>query len=224
MSNLVKLTLFGDLGTFLEAKEWELNVKSVAEAIRALNSLTRGKFSDYFIKKDKLQAKYRVLINGRDFDSPEREINENNWYSVKDSELIMIKGNLKTIDIVPVLESSDPKAGGLFASILGAILIVVGILVIIGTWGGGTLLGIGLIVAGLTLTAAGAIALLSRPPDYGAFNSLQNSSSQSYLFSGPINTIGEGNPIPVGYGTMLIGSNVISAGYNITEFQTFRNS
>jgi predicted phage tail protein len=31
-------------------------------------------------------------------------------------------------------------------------------------------------------------------------------------FNGPVNTIMQGHPVPIGYGTLMIGSGVISAG------------
>ena len=219
MDNLVKINLFGELGQFIGAKEWDLNVKSAAEAIQSINTLTKNKFSEYFIKNNKLQAKYRILINGRDFDCPEQELNEKNWQMINNSELVMKKNGLKTIDIVPLIESSGAKGLGIFSAILGAILIVVGLLVIglsVGTAGP---VGYLLIMAGLGLLAGGVVALLSRPPAFQYNQALDNTASQSYLFNGPENTVGEGGPHPVGYGTMAVGSNVISAGYQITEFR-----
>lgn len=213
--NLVKVTLFGELGQYIGAEEWELCVNSVQTAIRALNTLTQNKFNEFFIKNDKLKAKYRVLINGQDFTSPVGELNETNWEKFRETELVMIKQDLKTIDIVPLIESAG-RIGGIIDAILGVILIVVGIVLI--AYGGWAL-----IIAGLTLLGAGVVALLSRPPDFNYNQNLDNSVSQSYLFNGPQNTVGEGNPIPIGYGTTLVGSNVISAAFKITEFQTTNN-
>lgn len=212
MNNLVKVNLFGELGKFIGYDTWELNVKSVQEAIKTINVLTGNKFNEYFIKNNQLNAKYRVLINGEDFYCTEPELNETNWHKFSESELVIKKDNLKTIDIVPLIESSG-KIGGIISAILGVILIIVGI-VFIATFGGA------LIIAGLGLLGAGVVALLSKPPPFNFGQNLDNSVSQSYLFNGPTNTVGEGNPVPVGYGTMLVGSNVISAGYKVIEFQT----
>lgn len=209
MEKLVKLSLFGELADFIGAESWEFNVKSVAECIQALNSITKNKFSEFFIKNNKLKAKYRILINGRDFDCPEKELNEDNWKKVNESELIMKKEDLETIDIVPFIES----AKGIITAVFGVILIIVGIIF------SETGIGVALIVAGLGLLGAGIVSLLSKPPSFNFNQQLQNATSQSYLFNGPTNTIGEGNPIPIGYGTMLVGSNVISAGYQVSVFR-----
>lgn len=211
-NSLVKITVFGELGKYLGYETWDLAVSSVSEGIRSLDILTKGKFNDYFIKKNKLGAKYRVLINGEDFTCPDKELNGENWEKVYQSELVMKKKDLKTIDIVPLIESSGTKGGGIFSAILGAILIIVGIFLI------GTPFGVPLIIAGLGLLAAGVVALLSKPPSFNFNQNLDNSTSQSYLFNGPTNTVGEGNPVPIGYGTTLVGSNVVSAGYKVTIF------
>ncbi|HHH1307693.1 TPA: tail assembly protein, partial [Yersinia enterocolitica] len=33
-----------------------------------------------------------------------------------------------------------------------------------------------------------------------------------YAFGGPVNTVAQGNPIPIGYGERIIGGAIISAG------------
>ncbi len=215
-NNLVKIHVFGDLGNFIGSNEWELCVDSAKSAIMALNTITKNKFNEYFIKKNKLNAKYRILINGNDFLSPINEINEHNWEQINQSELVIIKNDLKTIDIVPFIESSGGGGLGILTTILGALLIIVGIVVAFFSFGAGA----ALIVAGVGLLGAGVVSLLSKPPSFNFNQDLDTTVSHSYLFNGPVNTIGEGNPVPVGYGTMLVGSNVISAGYRIDEFQT----
>lgn len=227
-NSLTTITVFGELGKFIGHSEWKFNVKSASEAIKALNTATKNKFNDYFIKNNKLNAKYRILINGKDFVCPEKEINEKNYELINKSELVMKKENLKTIEIVPVLESNDSSLFAIFAVIIGIVLIAFGVgLALLPA--GATLLGLGsgsaalFIVGGLALLSAGIMALLSRPPSFSYNQGLSNETSQSYLFNGPQNTVGEGNPVPIGYGTLLVGSNVISAGYKIQEFQTTNN-
>lgn len=207
MTNLVKVKLHGDISKHLQ-NEWELSIRSVREAINAINSLTNNAFNRYFIDNNKLRAKYRILINGRDFTTTESEINEENAHMVTESEIYMKRGNLETIDIVPVLEAADSKGGGIFATILGIILIVVGFAFPALSF---------LIAPGLGLLAAGVTALLTRPPK-SSFSPAPDGKQQSYLFSGPVNTIGEGGPVPVGYGLSLVGSQVISSAYKTTDY------
>ena len=39
----------------------------------------------------------------------------------------------------------------------------------------------------------------------------------SYIFNGPVNTMAQGHPVPIGYGEMIVGSAVISAGISVDE-------
>ena len=39
----------------------------------------------------------------------------------------------------------------------------------------------------------------------------------SYTFSGPVNTTAQGQPVPVGYGRLIVGGAVISAGITTEE-------
>lgn len=217
MNKLIKLKLHGDLAKI--GAEWNFATKSVNETLYALNTLTNNSFTNYFIKNDKLKAKYRILINGKDFISPVEELNEENIEMINSSELVMQKENIETIDIVPFIENSDSKALGILSTILGVILIVVGIIIaVVGAFVGATPLGLALIGIGLGLAAGGVAALLSRPPNAGSFKNPDLAGQESYLFSGPSNVIGEGGPVPIGYGRVLLGSQVISAAYKIINF------
>ncbi len=198
MNNLVTMTLHGELGESI-GKTWNFAVKSVSQAIHALNTITSNSFTNYFVNNNKLQAKYRILINGQDFTAPVNEINEGNAEMVRNSELIMGK------------ENCDSKTLGIFTTILAVVLIIIGI----ATFGEG---GGFLIAVGVTLLAAGVAALLARPPDIGNFRQIDKAGKESYLFGGPTNIIGEGGVVPVGYGRIIAGSQVISSAYQIVNF------
>ena len=206
--SLVNIKLHGHLGAKI-GENWDLAVKSVGEAVHAINCLT-GKLYKYLAEKDKEGANYRVLINGRDFKYNEKP-SIDNLESIKTSELAMTNKGLKTIDIVPIIEG----AGGDFgAIILGALLIVAGIIVTGLTFGGAGVIGAALIIGGIGLLAAGIINLLSSPPQFEDF---RGGGKQSYLFNGPINVTNEGGPVPVGYGRLIVGSQVTYASYEVTR-------
>ena len=40
----------------------------------------------------------------------------------------------------------------------------------------------------------------------------------SYAFDGPVNTAAQGNPVPVCYGRLIVGSQVVSAGMMAEEY------
>lgn len=214
-NKLVKISLHGDLGRGVGHKLFNLAVSSVQEAIRGIDTLTDRKFSNYFIQNNKMYAKYRVLINGRDFSCPVKELNLENVEEINNSELVMEKANLETIDIVPILEGSGDVAN-FFQALLGVILIIVGILLLPVSGPG----GFALIVAGLGMVISGVMGLLAKPPKFQDFRKIDKSGGESYLFGGPTNTIGEGGPVPVGYGRIIVGSQVISSSYKVVDYQT----
>lgn len=215
--NLVKVKFHGILGDSI-GKDWKLAVKTVGAAMNAIDVLSKRKLFKFLIEQDKKGAKYNVLINGREFIHDKRNPpNIKDPKSIAYSELCAKVNKLETIDIVPVLEGSGKDIASIFTAILGAILIIVGVVL---SFTGFAPLGVPLIIAGLGLLAAGIINLLSKGPELGEFKDRQKTS---FLFSGPVNTINEGGPIPVGYGILMIGSSVISASYDIGYFDANDN-
>lgn len=204
--NLVKVNLHGQLGDSI-GKQWDLAISSVGEAVRFIE-MTSKKLYKTLLDFDKNSVKYCVIINGRNFHT-NQNLSLNNIQNIKESELALKNKNLKTIDIVPVLEGAGSDILGIFTAILGAILIVVGA-VIPGAQG--------LIFAGITLLAAGVFTLLSKPPKFEDFREIEQGGKTSYLFAGPQNIVGEGGPVPVGYGRLLVGSQVVSSAYVIRDF------
>ncbi len=213
--NLVEINLHGLLEKHLGRKTWKYSAKTVGACLNAVEILSGRKLYKFLHENDAKGVKYQVLINGREFIS-EKPLDPDNLDTIKNSELVMKIGNLKTIDIIPVLEGSGGNGASIGSLILGIVLIILGI-VFIEIPG----LGVALIIGGLGLVAAGIINLLSKGPELQEF---QRRQKTSYLFNGPTNTISEGAPVPVGYGTLLIGSAPISASYNIEQFDTGHNS
>lgn len=209
MKNLVNIKLHGALGKGMKKSSWKLAVSSVAEAINAINNMTGDRLKKLLIKSTKKNVKYNVLINDRDFehDGPvDIEFPEN----IANSELVIKGDYIEKIDIIPVVEGAGDGAN-IFTMILGVILIIIGVMMVIGTLGGGAPLGYAFIAAGLALFAAGLANLLSKPPkpdDVGT-------SLGSYMFNGPANNTEEGNPVPVAYGRLMLGSQIISSTYDV---------
>ena len=209
MSNLITFRYHGALGDAI-GREWNLLVSSVSEGIRATESISH-KLYKFLLDKSQENIRYRIIINGEDYHA-DNEPSLDNIDSINNCELKMENKNLKTVDIIPVLEGAG-KAGGIFTAILGIILIIVGVLT---SWVGGG----ALIVAGVGLLAAGVVNLLTKPPKFEDFREIEQGGKVSYLFNGPENVVGEGGPVPVVYGRLLVGSQVISASYVIRDFNT----
>jgi len=228
MKKLTKIKFHGELGEHM-GKEYNLSVDSVKEALQAVNKISGKKLSKYFMKDGNFHNEYRILVNGKDLASKHKKIDSVD--KVNSSEIVIERKNLDTIDIVPVIQGS----GNNFLAILLVVVAVVLIATGVGAAGFGafmaqgatqaglstaTTLGIGAgtaIVAGLGLLAAGISVLLSKPPEFAAFQDTGTAGGRrSYLFNGPENVQGEGRAVPFGYGRLKIGSQSIDATYEIT--------
>lgn len=107
-----------------------------------------------------------------------------------------------TIKFIPAVQGS--KSAGVFQTILGAVVTAVGYFV-----PGAQML----IPAGLSMMAGGVITLLTRSPTKSSQEKPEN--TPNYAFNGPINTTAQGNPVPVCYGEMMVGSQVVSMGLSV---------
>lgn len=115
--------------------------------------------------------------------------------------------NEREIRIAPMLQGAG--LGSFFKIILGVVLVVVSYF-IPATWGvWGKILALAAQGAGMSLAMTGITEMLT-PKGLSARDRPKNGAS--YTFNGPVNTTAQGNPVPVGYGRMIIGSAVISAG------------
>lgn len=102
------------------------------------------------------------------------------------------------IRIVPVIAGS--KRAGVLQTIVGAVLIALSPFT-----NGATL------APGLALVAGGVVQMLS-PQAKGLGTQDRPNNRPSYSFNGAVNTSVQGNPVPLLYGRMIVGSAVISAG------------
>lgn len=196
---LTRVTLHGALAAVAGDAEWILDVQSPGEALRAIECQVRGLFA-HLIAKDDEGVTYRVIADGSDVaGSPEILA-----YPVK---------HYRTIDFVPI----PAGAGGLWETIAGVALVAAGVIIAIASEGTLAWLSTPLITAGIGLMIGGVIQMFFGPkPPVTAHDSKDRGesaeSSASYLFSGPVNTIGQGGAVPLLYGRMLVGGQTISSG------------
>lgn len=196
MSELTKITFHGNLEKALGQKDFKLKVENVAEALRAVDIISKRKLSKAILNNEKQNIKYKIITDDKPLFS--EDINEIN--QLVDSEMFINK-NFKTIDIVPVLEGAGDDAKD------------VGMVI-----GGGLMFGIGISLESPTMMMIGAYAmltgmsnLLAEPPDFEDFREIQQTNKrESYLFNGPINTYNPGGPVPIGYGRVMVGSLAIA--------------
>ncbi len=179
------IRLYGKLGA-LYGRTFTMAVSTPAEAVRALCSQLPGFERFLMHAKDRGMA-FAVFI-GR------RNIGEDELKFPADGD----------IRIAPVLAGS--KKNGVFQIIVGIVLVVVGV---IGNFYGGW--GTPFIQAGIGMIIGGVVQMLAPQPK-GRSSQDRPDNQPSYAFNGPINTQAQGNPVPLGYGRMTIGSAVVSAG------------
>ena len=206
-NNLVKIKLHGIIGKKLGRKEWNLSVSSVREAIHAINTLTNSKLNSTITSLSRKGIKFSIKAN-------DDIVTENK--GVDSLELRYKK--LKTIDIAPVTEGAIFGGLGL-SGMLGNFAGMLGGAALIGFSGGNNAMKI----IGTNLFFAGLANALSEPPDPPEDRKITNPSSdpqalaESYLFSGPVNVLNEGGPVPLGYGRLIVGSQVVMATYSVEQ-------
>lgn len=187
MSQLVKVKLYGHLRKF--GREFELFVNSPAEAVQALCVMIPG-FKAYMQHADKSGITFAVF-NGR------RNVTQDE----------MLLGAKPEIRIATVLSGS--KAAGGFQTIIGAVLIVIG--VVTAVIFPGNPVSPFLIKMGAAMVLGGIIQMMT-PQAGGLAKSEDAENAAAYAFGGPVNTTAQGNPVGILYGEREVGGAVISAG------------
>ena len=214
--NIVRIKFHGNLGKRLKKDTWNLAVESVSEAFYAVDTMSKRNLVKCLIEDSEKQLQYQVKVDDEPIDTS--GIDPEKLPTIENSELC-IKRKIKTIDIIPLLEGSGGGNGGLMA-LVGIILIVAsagaaGGLAAAFKAGGLTQLGV---MAGVTMLAGGISMMLAKPPKFDDFREIeQTKKSTSYLFGGPVNTANEGGPVPIGYGRLIAGSQVIQSSLNTRE-------
>ncbi|YCH28955.1 tail assembly protein [Erwinia sp. D4-22] len=192
------IRLYGVLGATF-GRVHHMAVETPREAIRALCVVIPG-FERFLNTSKKRGLTYAVFSGKR---------------NIGQDELLMDKGE-EDIRIAPVIIGS--KRGGLLQTILGAVLVVVGVVVTGLSYGWAAPVGGALISAGVGLMAGGVIQMLS--PQTPGLSSKQDTDNQaSYAFGSPTNTAAQGYPVPLLYGQRRIGGAIISAGIYVEDQQ-----
>jgi predicted phage tail protein len=184
--------LYGAAGR-LHGSHFRLDVASPAEAVRALMTLRPG------LRRLIRDGAWRVIVG------PPRLRN-----AVEPHDLGMAAGR-QPIHIVP---ATPPRGGGSGKSIgqiiLGTILIAVAV---------ASGVGVGILVPlGVSMVLSGVSGLLFAPVDNVAATDRAGPEDRpSFLFNGVTNNSQQGGPVPLVFGTHLVGSVVINAGLNAED-------
>lgn len=171
-------------------KEFKLNVENTREAMRALSVQVPG-FEHFMLHAHEQGLEFAVFQDKQ---------------NISESEIDM-STSAKVIKVVPKVKGS----GGVVQTIIGAVLIVVGVLVTIGTLGGGAPLGAALIGAGIGMMVGG-VAMMLMPKVDNTQDENQDGNRANKGFGGAVTTVAQGNPVPVLYGQREVGGFIASAG------------
>jgi predicted phage tail protein len=193
---MITIILRGKLGRKF-GREWKLDARSPAEALKAIDTL-KGGLLDYILELESEMQGYHLQVNERGFGA----------------DMLAFGFIGDTVTITPLLKGADTK--GVLEIVAGVVLIAAAIAapyllpagaVAVGTIGG---LAVGLVASlGLALALGGVARLLQHSPS--AASTAAAKGTASYIFSGPVNTVAQGEPVPVAYGAPIVGSAVIAA-------------
>ena len=196
---LRKLKLYGELAKYVGHKEFEVEVKTIGQAVSFLIHNFEG------IEAFMNPKYYQVKVGNYDINKD--EIN----YPIGKEDL----------HFVPVISGS----GGIGKVLSGAALIGLSLATggfggaAIGTFGlGAGSIGVGSLAIGIgaSLMISGVSGMLFPVPDPEKYESAED-PRLSFSFSGVQNTSRAGTPVPIVYGEIFTGSVVISAGIDTNQ-------
>lgn len=199
------ILLLGELGKRF-GRKYRLNVKTPAEAIRALCA-NFPEFESFVSNSEKRNVGYRVIVGKQDLTA---------------DQLHDPMGK-EVIKIVPVIAGAG--GNGIGTIILGVALIALSFYIpgsmfaisaAMATGVSVTTMASAAFFVGVALTLSGATQMLS-PTAAGSDPSEKPENQPSYVFNGAVNTTAQGQPVPIGYGRLIVGSAVVSAGITVEE-------
>lgn len=191
MARLTTIRLYGALGARF-GHVHKLAVQTSAEAVKALCINLDG-LESYLMNAKKNGMTFAVFRGKRNI-------------GVQDFQ--ELAGN-SDIRIAPVMEGA--KKAGIFQTILGAVMVVAGIVVTGFSYGWASPVGGAMISAGIGMMAGGIYQMLSPQPK-GLQGRDDPDNKPSYAFGSSVNTLAMGNPVAALYGEREIGGAIISAG------------
>lgn len=166
-------------------KTFRLSVHSTKEAMRALCVQLKG-FEAFMMNAHTQGLRFAVFHDKHNISETELDMNH----------------NAKIIRVVPIIEGS--KKSGLLQTVLGAVLVVVGVVGnIYGGW------GTPFIQAGIGLMIGGIAQMMM--PKIDTQDQNQDGNRANKGFGGAVTTVAQGNPIPILYGEREIGGFIMSA-------------
>lgn len=177
---LKTIKLYGVLGKKF-GKEFHLAVESTREAVKALSVQVPG-FEQFMLTAHEQGLAFAVFQD-------DENIGE---------DQIDFETGAKVIKIVPKVIGAG--GNGILQTILGAVMIVVGVITQ-QYWAVG--MGVGMMIGGIAQMLA---------PKVDTEDQNQDGNRANKGFGGAVTTIAQGNPVPILYGQREVGGFIINAG------------
>lgn len=188
-----KIKLLGELGKKF-GRVHMMDVNSTAEAIRALCANFK-EFESWLAGSEERGVRYKVLVRKTaiDLDSLHNPISKE--ITIAPVLVGAKSGLVKVIIGVALIAASFYLPGSMYFSAYSAFSINASAIAF---------------SIGTSLALGGVSQMLAPTPTTPSGSGEKN--KPSYQFNGAINTTAQGLPVPIGYGRLIIGSAVISAG------------
>ena len=177
---LKTIKLYGVLGKKF-GKEFHLAVESTREAVKALSVQVPG-FEQFMLTAHEQGLTFVVFQD-------DENISE---------DQIDFETGAKVIKIVPKVIGAG--GNGILQTILGAVMIVVGVITQ-QYWAVG--MGVGMMIGGIAQMLA---------PKVDTEDQNQDGNKANKGFGGAVTTIAQGNPVPILYGQREVGGFIVNAG------------
>lgn len=195
MTELKTIRLSGALG-MRYGRVHRLAIDNPAEAIRAL-SANYPDFRHTLAESDAEGVGYRVMVGKADLPGLEHLHDPSGGAEIR---------------LIPVIRGGK---SGLFEVFAGIALI--GAAFALGPVGFGL---VGTAVASMTFSVGVSLALGGISQLLAPNPKTTPSTQASYLFSGPVNTMATGMPVPICYGNLFVGGAVVSGGITVDQVPT----
>lgn len=197
---MITVILLGELGRRF-GRRHRMAIASPAEAVRAL-AANFPAFEGELLTAHERGVGYRVLA-GRDALSAEQ---------------LHDPSGQQSITIAPVLTGAG--GSGLGQVLLGAVIIAVAWWNPMGWAAAGAFLSQATLYAvGTSMILGGVAQMLAPTPRSNIADNERPDNKPSYAFNGPVNTTAQGQPVPIGYGRLMVGSVVVSAGIDVVQVE-----
>ena len=195
--------LYGVAGA-LHGSHFRLDVTSPAEAIRALIALRPG------LRRTIREGNWRVVVG------PPRIRNS------IDVDLLNMNAGRQPIHLVPATRPRGGGKGKAIGSIIVGVILIGAAIAFPATVGfAAAYVGMsagGVILMGASMVLGGLASLLTQgPTPDAATDRAAPDDRPSFLFNGVTNNSQQGGPVPLVFGTHLVGSVVINAGLNAED-------